>query len=79
MNKVVRLLRQEQYLDALWEAMNIIEHDAHCWEAIRDKHSAGTYTYTFAHLRAEALQKDCSEVYEAIIKIKEINPAISEE
>lgn len=65
-NEVIKAIQRGDLLDALWKAANIIEHDLHCWETIREKAGDNLYIYHFATGRVESLRIDCDQIYEAV-------------
>src|SRR5690554_7870903 len=66
-NKAAKLIRQDDLLKALWEAANILEHDANCWKHIMERSDPTSYEGVFAQGRMTALQKDVDMIYEAIL------------
>lgn len=65
--KVVNFIRQGETLRALWEAANILEHDAKCWKHIMERSDPTSYEGVFAQGRMTTLQKDVDRIYEAIL------------
>jgi hypothetical protein len=64
-NDVVKAMRREAWLEALWKAANIMEHDLHCWESVRDRAGDNEYIRHFANGRIESLRIDCDQIYAA--------------
>lgn len=66
-----KLIRANEPLKALWELANVIEHDLHCWEDIRDRVDGfDAYLLAFAKDRITCLRIECDRVYEAVLDVQ---------
>ena len=70
-NQVTTMIAQRKMVSALWALNQILQHDIGCWKGILRKAEPGSYIYTVASLRVEALQIDVDAIYEALIPLSD--------